>query len=83
MTTFMFRSEKDPRQMAFTSDRTGSNLPADFDPGKAAGSQVVPAGSEVSGSVPADVILAAVEADGYIVVEVEHIAGGRQFQKND
>jgi len=63
MPIFVFRSENDRRQLAFTSDRTGGNLPTDLGPWRRTSNGPVP--SVVGLSVA---VQAAIKAKGYVLL---------------
>jgi|ERR1700712_958163 hypothetical protein len=63
MQVYIFDSDIDPSVRAFTSDRTGSNLPAEFAPWRAGN-----AGKSMHIGSSTDPIAISVEADGYLII---------------
>ncbi len=69
MHIFIFRSDTDRRQFAFTRDKAGTNLPEELGPWYQSGGHAMPS---VVG-LP-DSVLAAIRAKGYVMMQVERAA---------
>jgi hypothetical protein len=63
---FIFRSETDRRQFAFTRDRAGANLPKELAPWHQSGGRTVPSAVGLPESV-----LGAIKAKGYVILQIE------------
>jgi hypothetical protein len=67
----VFRSERDPLAIGFTSDRSGLNLPADLAPWRPLWGAILPTGPEFAAFAETR---AMVEAHGFCVRRTEHVA---------
>ena len=69
MQVFIFQSEKDTDVSAFTSEKDGANLPAEFAPWKPRGTSVIQTGKSLIGVVGGtDVVMGGIEKDGYCLL---------------
>jgi hypothetical protein len=66
MDVFIFRSDMDWRQFAFTRDKAGADLPEELGPWHQSGGRAMPS---IVG-LPASV-LAAIRAKGYVMLQIE------------
>lgn len=72
MRVVIFKSQSDPRVLAFTQDHSGSNLPADYAPWSPIGGSPARATDNLPGAGMSDPIVGDIMRDGYhLAVEVD------------
>jgi len=69
MDVFIFRSDVDRRQFAFTRDNAATNLPKELGPWHQSGGRAMPSSVGLPESV-----LAAIGAKGYVMLQIERPA---------
>ena len=69
MDVFIFRSDMDRRQFAFTRDKAGADLPEELGPWHQSGGRAMPSIVGLPESV-----LAAIGAKGYVMLQIERPA---------
>lgn len=63
----MFQSTSTPTAYAMTAEVTGRNLPIGDGPWKPMGNHILPSGATLAGFGQSDVVMRAIEVDGYFI----------------